>query len=197
MVERGSSKHGPRQDEELKHELHGMEQADRPVRVEEWRDPEPPADDDPVSFAGREAGITAQTVADAMTRRVVALPVDASAVDAAVAMRENDIGDVLILRDDVVRGVVTDRDLTVRVVAEGLDPHTTPLGDVCSEDVAAVHPTTSVDEAVGLMRSSGLRRLPVVDEQRHPLGVVTLGDFAVTREPDSALADITASPPNR
>ncbi|NED94915.1 CBS domain-containing protein [Phytoactinopolyspora alkaliphila] len=174
-----------------------MEQADRPVRVEEWRDPEPPADDDPASFTGREAGITAQTVADAMTSGVVAMPVDASATDAAAAMNTNDIGDVLVVSDDVVRGLVTDRDLTVRVAAEGRDPNTTRLGDVCSEDITAVHPTTSVEEAVGLMRSSGLRRLPVVDEERHPLGIVTIGDIAMTREPESALADINASPPNR
>lgn len=54
MVERGSDKHGPRQDEEIKHELEGMEKADRPIQTDEWRDPEPSPDDDPELFTGEE-----------------------------------------------------------------------------------------------------------------------------------------------
>ncbi|WP_216853570.1 CBS domain-containing protein [Phytoactinopolyspora halotolerans] len=197
MVERGSDKHGPRQDDELKHELHGMEQADRPVRVEEWRDPEPPADDDPDVFTGQEPGVTPQTVADAMTGRVISVNIDASLADAAVAMRNNDVGDVLVLENGMVRGVLTDRDLVVRAAAEGRPPDDTSVDDVCSSDVTTVVPGTPIDDAVNLMREYAIRRLPVVDEDLRPVGVVTLGDVALAREPDSALADISAAPANR
>lgn len=63
-MQRGSDKHGPRQDEELKHELEGMERANRSVRVEEWRDPEPPADDDPVTGPARAQGNAPDTDTD-------------------------------------------------------------------------------------------------------------------------------------
>jgi CBS domain-containing protein len=213
MPERGSDKHGPRQDDELKHELHGLEQADRRVRAEEWRDPEPPADDDPASYTPSEpdypaaetgagsvspdVGIVPQTVSDAMTRRVIALSIDASVTDAAIAMKDNDIGEVVVVHEGAVRGVVTDRDLTVRVVAEKLDPARTPIEEVCSEEVITVRPDAPVDEAVGVMRTRALRRLPVVDEDMRPLGVLSLGDVAVSRQPESPLADISAAPPNR
>lgn len=197
MPQRGSDKHGPRQDDELKHELQGMGQADRRVRVEEWRDPEPPADDDPASYTAPEAGVNAQTVADAMTRRLVSVPVDASITDAATAMRDHDVGDVLVLRGGAVRGILTDRDVVVRALAEGLDLGDTSVEDVLSEDVMTVAPNTPVDEAVTLMRENAIRRLPVVDEDLRPLGVVSLGDLAVSRQPQSPLADISSAPANR
>lgn len=239
MPERGSDKHGPRQDDELKHELHGLEQADRRVRAEEWRDPEPPADDDPASYtpsdpdmppaeaggvsaaaaattseakppaeeaasgpeagepASPEAGIVPQSVSDAMTRRVVALSIDASVTDAAVAMKDNDVGEVVVVHQGAVRAVVTDRDLAVRAVAENLDPDRTPIEAICSEEVITVRPNAPLDEAVGVMRVHALRRLPVVDEDMRPLGVLSLGDVAVSRQPESPLADISAAPPNR
>ncbi|WP_205857340.1 CBS domain-containing protein [Phytoactinopolyspora endophytica] len=196
-MERGSDKHGPRQDNELKHELQGMEQADRPIRVEEWRDPEPPADDDPSAFSGQEPAVTPQVVADTMTGRVISVPIDASVTDAAVAMRNNDVGDVLVLDGGMVRGLVTDRDLVVRVVAQGRVADKTPVDEFCSDDVTSVVPGTSIDDAVAVMRTRALRRLPVVDEDMRPLGVVTLGDIALARQPGSALADISEAPPNR
>ncbi|NDL60576.1 CBS domain-containing protein [Phytoactinopolyspora sp. XMNu-373] len=141
--------------------------------------------------------MVAQTVSDVMTRRVIALSIDASVTDAAIAMKNNDVGEVVVAHDGAVRGVVTDRDLTIRVVAEELDPDRTPLEEICSEEVVAVRPDAPVDEAVALMRARALRRLPVVDEDTRPLGVLSLGDVAVSRQPESPLADISAAPPNR
>ena len=97
--------------------------------------------------------------------------------------------------DQTVCGIVTDRDLVVRALAERVDPQQVALRDICTQQVTTVQPDTSVDEAVKLMRENALRRLPVVDGKR-PVGVVSLGDLATTQDPNSALADISSAAPN-
>jgi CBS domain-containing protein len=110
-------------------------------------------------------------------------------------MRDRDIGDVLVTRDgDQLAGIVTDRDLVVRCLADGADADAT-IERACSNDLATVTPDSSVDDAIRLMRERSLRRIPVVDGGR-AVGIVTLGDLAVEREPDSALGDISAALPN-
>ena len=125
----------------------------------------------------------------------VALPGTASVHEAARAMRDADIGDVIVIENDRVCGIITDRDIVVRTVAEARDPATTTLADICSHPLLMVSPTDSVEEAVRLMRTHALRRLPVV-EGGQPVGIVALGDLAVERDPGSALGDISAAPPN-
>ena len=137
----------------------------------------------------------AQTIADVMTPNPVTLSADASVVEAALVMRDNDIGDVIVCDDQTVCGIVTDRDLVVRALAERVDPEQVALRDICTKQVTTVQPDTSVDEAVKLMRENALRRLPVVDGLR-PVGVVSLGDLATTQDPKSALADISSAAPN-
>lgn len=168
-MRRGTEKHGPRLDDQLKHERQG---------------------------AQAQGGIEPQALSDVMSRDVVALDVQTRVVEAAEAMREHDIGDVLVLRDGIVQGVVTDRDLVVRVLAEGDDPSQVALGDMCSADLVTGHPGTPVEEGLRIMRVHALRRLPVVDDEGRPQGVVSLGDLALARDPDSALADISAAPPD-
>jgi CBS domain-containing protein len=111
-------------------------------------------------------------------------------------MREFDIGDVLVVEADRVEGILTDRDIVVRVVAAGLDPAKTTVGEVCSSQVATVSVDTPVEEAVEVIRQHALRRLPVVDDEGRLAGVATIGDFAVANDPTSALADVSAAPPN-
>lgn len=137
-----------------------------------------------------------QTVAEVMTPAVSSVPSTASVAEAARRMRDDGIGDVLVVDDDRLRGIVTDRDLVVRVLAEHRDPETCPVGDVASARIVVVSPTDSAEKAVHLMRRSAIRRLPVVDEGGHPVGMLSLGDLAVHRDPRSALADISATPPN-
>ena len=137
----------------------------------------------------------AQTIADVMTPNPVTLSADASVVEAALVMRDNDIGDVIVCDDQTVCGIVTDRDLVVRALAERVDPQQVALRDICTQQVTTVQPDTSVDEAVKLMRENALRRLPVVDGKR-PVGVVSLGDLAAAKDPNSALADISSAAPN-
>lgn len=92
-------------------------------------------------------------------------------------------------------GLITDRDIVVRAIAEGRDPGSTAVRDVCSSDVVTVTQEQDLDEAIRLMREHDVRRVPVVQDGR-PVGILSLGDVAVEREPDSALADISAAPPN-
>jgi CBS domain-containing protein len=111
-------------------------------------------------------------------------------------MAEADIGDVVVLEDGQVTGIVTDRDIAVRAIAEGRDPESTSVGDVCTTSVETIDPSASVDDALRLMREHDIRRLPVVKNGR-PVGILSLGDLAVEREPDSTLADISAASPDQ
>ena len=114
--------------------------------------------------------------------------------EAARLMRDENIGDVLIAEGDRLRGVVTDRDLTVRVLAED-KPMTTSVQEVCSKNPVSCTPDDDVERAAALMREHSLRRLPVVDDGRL-VGVISIGDLAIERDPTSALADISATRPN-
>ncbi len=111
-------------------------------------------------------------------------------------MRDQDIGDVIVLDDgDQLCGIVTDRDIAVRVVAEGRNPQEVKVGQICSRDLTTVSPNDDVGAAVKLMSQKAIRRVPVVDKGR-PVGIVSIGDLAVDRDPDSALADISSAKPN-
>ena len=137
----------------------------------------------------------AQTVAEVMTPTPVTLSADASVIEAAMAMRDQDIGDVIVCDDDMLCGIVTDRDLVVRALADRLDPQDVRLGEICSSDLTTVRPDTTLEHAITVMREKALRRLPVADGAT-VVGVVTLGDLAAIRDPHSVLADISAAAPN-
>jgi CBS domain-containing protein len=136
--------------------------------------------------------MTAQ-LQEVMTPNPVCLGTADTVADAAIRMRDHHIGDVLVTEDGRLRGLVTDRDLVIRVVAAGRDPATTRLGEVLSGDPVCAHPSDNVDYAVALMREYALRRLPVCEGER-VVGIVTIGDLAVDQDPNSALADISAAP---
>jgi CBS domain-containing protein len=138
----------------------------------------------------------ANTVRDVMTRDPVALQGRTTLQEAARTMRDRDVGTVLVLQDDSLCGIVTDRDIAVRAIAEGRDPSSTPLADITSDELVSLAPSEPVDRAVELMRRYAVRRLPVVESGR-PVGIVSLGDLAVERDPTSALGEISAAQPNR
>jgi CBS domain-containing protein len=136
-----------------------------------------------------------QHIRELMTPNPVSMPGTASVHEAARAMRDQDIGDVIVIEHNQVCGIVTDRDIVVRTVAEEQNPAATTLADICSHALLTVTPADSVEHAVRLMRTHAIRRLPVVDAGK-AVGIVSLGDLAVERDPDSALGDISAAPPN-
>ncbi|HZB01157.1 MAG TPA: CBS domain-containing protein [Actinomycetota bacterium] len=137
-----------------------------------------------------------QKVREVMTENPVVLPKDASIVEAARLMRDHGIGDVIVVDGERAEGIVTDRDIVIRAVAEGTAPDEVRIQDVLSGDLAAVSPDDPVERAIALMREKAIRRVPVVESGK-PVGVVSIGDLAVQRDADSALADISEEPPNR
>jgi CBS domain-containing protein len=136
-----------------------------------------------------------RTVEEIMTRDPRTVNASDTIVDAARTMNEADIGDVVVVDNGDVQGIVTDRDIVVRAIAEGRDPQSTSVSDVCTTGIDTIEPSASVDDALRKMRDADIRRLPVVQDGR-PVGIVSLGDLAVEREPDSTLADISAASPD-
>jgi CBS domain-containing protein len=134
-------------------------------------------------------------VREIMSSPPVSVRTDDDLASTARAMRDADIGVVLVMDGDRLAGLVTDRDLVVRGLATGGDG-TWKTGEICSHVTAAVSPDDDLEAAVGLMRESAVRRLPVM-EQGRPVGIISLGDLAIERDRKSGLADISAAPPNR
>lgn len=139
---------------------------------------------------------TTTTVGDLMTRDPIMLEPGDTVLDAACAMRDRDIGTVLITDKGQLVGVLTDRDIVVRAIADRGDAATMKVEQIASKEVAALAPDDPVDKAVQLMRSRALRRFPVVKSGK-PVGVLSMGDLAVELDPKSALADVSAANPNR
>jgi CBS domain-containing protein len=138
----------------------------------------------------------AQTVEEIMTRDPRTVDADDPVIEAARIMRDSDIGDVVVMEGGQVSGIVTDRDIAVRGVAESRDGESTAVSEVCTTGVETIDPGASVDDALRLMREHDIRRLPVTKNGR-PVGILSLGDLAVEREPESTLADISAASPDQ
>jgi CBS domain-containing protein len=112
-------------------------------------------------------------------RPVVTLPPKISIQDAALEMREQHVGAILIVEADRPIGIVTDRDIVLRAVAEGRDLRATPIRDVMSRSVQVVRDDDKIDDAVNAIRAAGVRRIPIVDGQGKAVGMVTLDDLVV------------------
>ena len=137
-----------------------------------------------------------QRVKDVMTRQVFTVTQDASIRDIARLMRDEKIGDVLVTdAAGKLVGIVTDRDVVVRAVAEGNDLDQLRARDICSDHVVSLPPTAIIEEAVKLMADNAIRRLPVV-ENDVLVGIVTIGDLAAQRDPNSTLGEISRAVPN-
>jgi CBS domain-containing protein len=137
-----------------------------------------------------------QTVADVMTARVVTLPRDTTLAEAARTMREEDIGDIVVAGGDGTAGLVTDRDIVVRAVAEGRDPASTTIGEILTPDLVTVRPEDTVQSAALLMRDNAVRRVLVCDEEQNLVGIVSIGDLAEEIDPESVLGGISRAEPN-
>ncbi|MBV7697403.1 CBS domain-containing protein [Streptomyces sp. TRM70350] len=137
----------------------------------------------------------AQQVREIMTTDLVTVDPQTPVRDVARRMRDGDIGDVLVVEGDRLRGLVTDRDIVVRLLADTEDLTGKAVRDACSTELVTISPDDDVDQAVRLMRERAVRRLPVVEGGR-PVGIVSLGDLAVEQDPDSALGNISAASPN-
>jgi len=103
---------------------------------------------------------------------------NAPLIEAAKKMRILDVGMLLVCENERLIGTVTDRDITVRAVAEGLDPKTVKVREMMTQEVVYCFENRSVEEAAHLMEEKKIRRLPVLNQEKHLVGIVSIGDLA-------------------
>jgi CBS domain-containing protein len=137
-----------------------------------------------------------QTVREVMTPRVVTLPSETTLAEAARTMREQDIGDIVVSDGAAPAGLVTDRDIVVRAVAEHCDPASTTIGEILSSDLITVHPDDTIQSAALLMRDHAVRRVLVCEDNQRLVGIVSIGDLAEDIDPESVLGGISKAEPN-
>jgi CBS domain-containing protein len=136
------------------------------------------------------------TIREVMTLDPAQVRPDDVLADAAKAMSQGDFGAVVVTEGSGgVRGILTDRDIVVRAIAEGKDPAVTEVREVFTTEPTTLSPEDSLDDAVDALRGSHVRRLPVVDGSE-VVGIVSIGALAWARDARSALADISAAAPN-
>lgn len=135
------------------------------------------------------------TVTDVMTRNVRTLTPSDTVASAAKAMGELNVGVIPVCEGDKLLGVVTDRDIVVRAVAQGLDGNT-PLAKVMSTDIRTARESDDLDTVLADMASSQIRRLPVLDGAERLVGIISIGDIAVKGQDEEdvgqSLADISS-----
>ena len=135
----------------------------------------------------------ARTVGDVMTKDPKTLDEGAPVTAAAKLMRDEDIGTVIVTSNDQVRGILTDRDIVIRVVAEDRDLAEVTVGEFCSFGVTTASPDEPVDKALRTMEQENVRRLPVVDGGK-PVGLVARGDLSEVTDTGDTLRDIAQAP---
>jgi CBS domain-containing protein len=118
-----------------------------------------------------------QSIREVMTPSPETVESDKTAAEAAKLMKKADAGMIPVVRDNKLVGTVTDRDIAIRLVAEGKDPASTTVGEIASKDVVTIGPDQDIAEALGLMASNQVRRLPVVEGETL-IGVVAQADVA-------------------
>ena len=133
-------------------------------------------------------------VRDIMSAAPVCMPPGEPVSAAARAMRRHGTGTVLVLTDGRLSGLVTDRDITVRVLAENRDPQTTSIGDICSSELVVLDPDDDLARAAWLVRDRAVRRIPVLRDGT-PVGVVSTGDLALEKDATSVLSGVSSAPP--
>ena len=120
----------------------------------------------------------ARSVRELMTKNPCSIDADKTVEYAARMMRDEDVGLAPIVEAQRLIGTLTDRDIAIRVVAEGKDPGSTLVRQVASTQLVTVHPQQGLDEALRLMAKHQVRRLPVVEEDERLIGVVAQADIA-------------------
>jgi CBS domain-containing protein len=119
-----------------------------------------------------------QHIREVMTTSPSTVEAQTTVVEAARVMKQIDAGVVPVTENGRLTGMVTDRDIALRVVAEGKDPQSTTVGEVATKNLVTVDPQQDLDEALRLMAQHKVRRLPVVEEDGRLVGVVAQADVA-------------------
>jgi len=127
---------------------------------------------------------------DVMTAKIEDIPADATLMQAAKKMKLLDIGAIPVTENDRLVGIITDRDIAVRAVADGRDPKTVPVREAMSRDICFCYEDQSVESAAKLMEEKQIRRLPVFDRSERAIGMVSLGDLAVRNRNEQLSAEV-------
>jgi CBS domain-containing protein len=128
-------------------------------------------------------------VSDAMTRAIDFVDPTATVQAAAIQMAELDVGAVVVGTADRIDGILTDRDIIVRLVVEGLNPARIGVRDIMTPDVITCREDHDVEDAFAAMREGQFRRMPVLNEEGKPVGIVTMGDLAKHVESPEKVAE--------
>jgi CBS domain-containing protein len=141
-------------------------------------------------------------VKDIMTRNPEVVRPEATLQEAAKKMKDLDVGVIPVCDGRRLQGMLTDRDITIRAAAEGADPKTTRVQETMTPDVYYVYENTSVEDAALMMMEKQIRRLPVINQDKDLVGIISLGDISVDAEDTdisgSALEEISQpSEPDR
>jgi CBS domain-containing protein len=139
----------------------------------------------------------AKKVRELMSEQPIKLSSSSPIIEAARRMRAANVGAIIVEDNGQPCGIVTDRDIAVRAVADGRDPESTRIAEISSKDLTAVSPDDDLDRAIQLMRERAIRRVLVVDSRNQAVGILSLGDLALERDSRSVLGQISAAPPNQ
>jgi CBS domain-containing protein len=138
----------------------------------------------------------ATAVREVMTKDIVTLDLSHSAAEAARQMRDADIGAIVVTKNGQFFGIVTDRDIVIRCVAENRNPSETTLAQISSHSsLRTLGPDDELGDAVRLVKQQAVRRIPVISEG-NAVGIVSLGDLAQLLDPESALGRVSSASPN-
>ena len=141
----------------------------------------------------RRSRTSGRTVGDVMVDDVLTVDASAPLWKAAQLMRDGNVGVLPVVEDGKLRGIVTDRDLVIRGLAEGADPTGLHVGDCATWDIVCARSESPVEEAMEVMAECQIGRLPVVDQDSHVVGIVTLSSLALrSRKKDDALVTAQA-----
>ncbi|MBI5051414.1 CBS domain-containing protein [Candidatus Micrarchaeota archaeon] len=120
------------------------------------------------------------TVGDVMTKKVVVLPMGKNVGDAARLMKKHNIGSVIVVEKDATnraKGIITERDIVLKIIAGGKNPYETEVDKVMSTPLRVVKPKTSIEDAARAMKKNRVKRLPVVNDKNELIGVISEGDM--------------------
>lgn len=139
-------------------------------------------------------------VRDFMTSNPACVSEQDTIRDAAKIMAREDVGVVPVVNGNKIIGLITDRDIVVRLVAEGKDPASAHVNEAMSKNIRSLRENASVNDALQLMRSEQIRRVPVVNNNNELVGIVSIGDIAAdrrqTEQVGKAMEEISEAPPN-
>lgn len=131
-------------------------------------------------------------VRDVMTTDIISLDANSSVQEAAMLMKKFNIGSILLMQNNKLTGIITDRDIVMRLTAENINPGESKLKDFMTQSPVTISPDTDIHLAASIMAEHQIRRLPVVQNDQL-LGIVTLGDLAVeaTQEAEHVLHNVS------